>query len=420
MMDRKIEKKKWTPKKVAFLMAAGLFVGFSIYGFWKDSGVARLNVETAKLTISRVERGPFLEFIPVRGAVLPGQTIYLDALEGGQVEEIHVEEGSMVHKGDAILKLANADLQLQVMSREEPLEEQLDRLGNARLEMAQKLLKSRQSLMDIDFQLQQKRRRYEKYSSLSEKDLVAVMPRADFEQLKDEYEYRVRLKEITLETHRQDSLLAQMQIEQLAGTIERMQRNFEIVRQRLEALILRAPISGQLTMLNAEIGESKSRGERLGQVDVLDRFKVRAAIDEFYIARIQKGQRGEFDLSGETYGLVIVKVYPQVRDGRFEIDLEFDGNPPQGIRRGQTLQIRLELGDLEEALLLARGGFYQKTGGNWVYVLDGKEERAVKRPVKIGRQNPRFFEVIEGLEAGEKVITSSYDNFGEMDVLVLK
>ena len=246
------------------------------------------------------------------------------------------------------------------------------------------------------------------------------MPRADFEQLKDEYEYRVRLKEITLETHRQDSLLAQMQIEQLEGTIERMRRNFEIVRQRLEALFLRAPISGQLTMLNAEIGESKSKGERLGQIDVLDRFKVQAAIDEFYIARIQKGQRGEFDLSGETYGLTIVKIYPQVRDGRFEIDLKFDGNPPQGIRRGQTLQIRLELGDLEEALLLARGGFYQKTGGNWAYVLDGKEERAVKRPVKIGRQNPRFFEVIEGLEAGEKVITSSYDNFGDMDVLILK
>jgi len=419
-MDRKIEKKKWTPKKIAGLVGIGLFVCFAVYGFWRDSGVARLNVEVEKLTISQVERGPFVEFIPVRGTVLPGQTVYLDALEGGQMAEVLVEEGSMVEKGEAILRLTNADLQLQVMNQETPLEEQLDRLRNARLEMEQNLLKSRQELMGLDFQLQQKQRRYEKYSSLSEKDLVAVLPRADFEQMKDDYEYHVRLREIKLETHRQDSVLAQMRIEQQEATLARTQRNVEVVRQRLDNLILRAPIAGQLTVLNAEIGESKGRGERLGQIDVLDRFKVRAAIDEFYIARIQKGQRGRFDLVGGSYELAIDKVYPEVRDGRFEIDLEFAGEPPEGIRRGQTLQIRLELGDLEEALLLARGGFYQKTGGNWVYVLEEDGGRAVKRTVRIGRQNTRVFEVLEGLEPGERVITSSYDNFGDMDVLVLK
>ena len=419
-MDRKIEKKKWTPGKIIGLVGIGLFVCFSAYGFWRDSGVARLNVEVEKLTVSQVERGPFVEFIPVRGTVLPGQTVYLDALEGGQVAEVLVEEGSMVEKGEAILRLTNGDLQLQVMSQEMPLEEQLDRLRNARLEMEQGLLRSRQDLMGLDFQLQQKRRRYEKYSSLSEDDLVAVLPRADFEQMRDDYEYHVRLREIKLETHRQDSVLAQLQIEQQEGAVARTQRNVEVVRQRLDNLILRAPIAGQLSVLNAEIGESKGRGERLGQIDVLDRFKVRAAIDEFYIARIQKGQRGRFDLAGAAYELAIDKVYPEVRDGRFEIDLEFAGEPPEGIRRGQTLQIRLELGDLEEALLLARGGFYQKTGGNWVYVLDKEGGQAVKRTVRIGRQNTRVFEVLEGLEPGERVITSSYDNFGDMDVLVLK
>jgi len=419
-MDRRIEKKKWPPKKIAALCGAGLFVCLSVYGFWKDSGVTRLNVEAEKLTLSPVEKGLFQEFIPVRGAVLPGQTIYLDALEGGQVEEVFSEEGSMVEKGDAILELVNEELQLQVLTREAPLEEQLDRLRNSRLEMEQNLLRSRQNLLSIDFQLQQKRRKYEKYSSLSEKDLVAVMPRAEYEQLKDEYEYHVQLKEISVETHRQDSLLAQRQIEQLEAAVERMQRNVEMVRRRLDNLILRAPVAGQLTVLDAEIGESKSRGERLGQIDVLNGFKVRAAIDEFYITRIQKDQRGEFDLSGATYGLVIDKVYPEVREGRFEIDLEFVGDPPGNVRRGQTLQIRLELGDLEEALLLARGGFYQKTGGNWVYVLDAEGKRAVRRPIRIGRQNPRFFEVLEGLEPGERVITSSYDNFGDMDMLVLK
>ena len=419
-MDRKIEKKKWTLKRIAGLAAAGLFVCFSVYGFWKDSGVSRLNVETEKLTVSRVERGPFVEFIPVRGTVLPGLTVYLDALEGGRVEEVLVEEGSMVEKGDALLKLVNEDLQLQVMNQEAPLEEQLERLRRTRLEVEQQQLQSRQGLLTIEFQLQQKRRKYEKYGSLSEKDLVAVMPRADFEQMRDDYEYHVRLREIRLETHRQDSVLARMQIEQLEAAVERTQRNVEIVRRRLDALVLRAPVAGQLTVLDAEIGESKGRGQRLGQVDVLDRFKVRAAIDEYYIARIEKGQRGNFDLAGQTYGLVIDKVYPEVRDGRFEIDLEFAGEPPVGIRRGQTLQIRLELGDLEEALLLARGGFYQKTGGNWVYALTGDGERAVKRTVRIGRQNSQVFEVLEGLEPGEQVITSSYDNFGDMDELVLK
>ena len=219
---------------------------------------------------------------------------------------------------------------------------------------------------------------------------------------------------------RQDSLMRFAQLSQLEGSINRLQANLDLTKHNLDNLIVRAPISGELTSLNAEIGESKSPGQRLGQIDVLNNFKVRAAIDEFYIARINVGQAGEFDLSGTTYGLKITKVYPEVKDGRFEVDLEFAGKPPQGIRRGQTLQVRLELGDLSEALLLPRGGFYQKTGGQWVYVVDKSGDFAVKRNVKLGRQNPQVFEVLEGLEPGENVITSTYDNFGDIDKLVLK
>ncbi len=420
MMDRKLEKKTWTPQKITGLVMGLLFISFTCYGFLKDRGVSRLNVEMQKLTIAQVERGPFREFVPVRGSVLPIQTVYFGALEGGRVEEVLVEEGALVEKGEAILRLLNEDLELQVLNQETPLEEQLDQLRNAQLQMQQKLLQSRQRLLDVEFQLQQKKRTFERYSSFSERDLVAVMPRADFEKLRDDYQYFKRLHQITVETLSQDSLLANVQVEQMHATVKRTQRNVDIVRKRLDKLIVRAPVGGQLTVLDAEVGTSKGKGERLGQVDVLDGFKVRAEIDEFYIERIARGLAGEFDLGDETFALHIVKVYPEVKGGRFAVDMKFVGASPEGIRRGQTLHIRLFLDALGEAVLLARGGFYQKTGGNWVYVLDEDGQEAHKRTIRLGRQNPRFFEVLEGLEPGERVVTSSYDNFGDMDVLLLK
>jgi len=420
-MDRPIKKNKWTLRRVSAIIGGLLFLSFTLYGFLKDRGVSRLHVEVEKLTIAQVARGPFREFVPVRGAVEPIRTVYFGALEGGRVEEVLVEEGALVKEGEPIMRLLNEDLELQVLNQETPLQEQLDQLRNARLQMEQKLLQSRQRLLDVEFQLQQKQRIYDRYASFSEKDLVAVMPRADFEKLRDDYTYYKRLREITLEKLGQDSLLANMQVEQMHATVTRTQRNVDIVRKRLDKLVVRAPVTGQLTVMEeAEVGTEKARGERLGQVDVLDGFKVRAEIDEFYIERIARGLGGEFDLGDERYDLEVVKVYPEVKGGRFEIDLEFMGAPPEGIRRGQTLHIRLFLDAVGEAILLARGGFYQKTGGNWVYVLDADGQRASKRAIRIGRQNPRFFEVLEGLVPGEKVITSSYDNFGDMDVLLLE
>ena len=421
VMDRKIEKKKWAPKKIAWIVAVALFAGLSTYGLLKDRGLRKLNVEAERLTISAVEYGPFQEFTPVRGKVLPILTVYLDAQEGGRVEEIFLEEGAIVEKGDAIVRLDNPDLQLHVMGQEAELERRIEELNKGQLEMEQKLLASRREVLDMEHKLQIDKRNYERYAALDAKVLTAIIAKQKFEELRDEYDISRKRKELMEVSHAQDSLLAAARTTQLEAALERMGKNIEIVRTRLHNLTVRAPVTGQLTALEAEIGETKAKGTRLGQVDVLDGFRVRARIDEHYISRIGRGQHGTFEYDDEPEGLVIHRVYPEVVDGSFEVDLLFEDEAPAGIRRGQTLHIRLELGDLDEALQVARGGFYQSTGGNWAFVLDKAGDRAVRRKIKLGRQNVEVYEVIEGLRPGDQVITSSYENFGDdMDVLVLE
>jgi HlyD family secretion protein len=416
-MDRQIQKKKWPPKKIAMVGGGGLFFFFVIYSFIFGDSSSKLNVETEKITIAAVTRGPFQEFIPVTGSVLPIKTIYIDAIEGGRVEKKFVDAGAFVKEDDKILQLANTNLLLDIMFREAQFFEQSNNLRNTRLLMEQSRLNLRQQLNDQEYQLQRLKRLNERAAELRAKNLISQQ---EFEQTRDEYEYRRKQKELAVESFKQDSLFRQIQVEQLESSLERMQANLDVTKQRLESMIIRAPVTGQLTSLNAEIGESKAPGQRLGQVDVLDGFKVRAGIDEHYLPRINLDQTGEFDFAGQTYTLITKKVFPEIRDGRFDVDLEFQGKEPEGIRRGQTLHIRLELGDLSEAILLSRGGFYQKTGGQWVYVLDGSGSYATKRSIKLGRYNPQAFEVLEGLEPGERVITSSYDSFGDIDKLILK
>ena len=420
-MDRKIRRRKWPPRRIAGAAAATLFVVFAAWGLLKDSGVRKLNVDRDRLTISEVVHGPFQEYTPVRGTVLPIRTVYLDALESGQVQRLFVEEGTNVAEGDPLLRLANPELELHVLQQESELERKIEELRSNRLSMEQDLLGSRQRLMEIEYRAQIDRRNFERYASLSQEDLAAIMPLQDYEKLRDNYQFNARKLDLTRETHRQDSLLAVDRVVQARAAVGRMERNLEIIRRRLDDLTVRAPVSGQLTSLVAEIGESKGSGTRLGHIDILDGFKVRADIDEHYIARVDRGQSGQFDHDGSPLGLVIRKVYPEVEEGRFKVDLVFDGEAPEGIRRGQTLQIRLELGDLEEATQVARGGFYQATGGHWAYVLEPSGDRAGKRAIRLGRQNPKVYEVLEGLRPGERVITSGYESFGEdMDVLVLK
>jgi HlyD family secretion protein len=415
-MDRKIEKKFWTTRRIIYGVGGILVLFLIIYALAMNVGGSRLNVDLDKITITKVTKAAFQEYIPVQGTILPIQTFYLDAIEGGRVEKRYVEAGSFVKKGDPIVRLANTNLQLDVMYREALTYQEINDAQNRRLTIEQNTIAVKTTLADADYQVQRTRLSYERDSALVLKNLV---PEQDYLQSRYEYESWVRRRTLARQNYLQDSILRVTQLSQLEGSITRLQENLDMTKLNLDNLVIKAPISGQLTSLNAEIGESKSPGQRIGQIDVLDNFKVQASIDEFYIARINPGQTGEFDLTGTTYQLKITKVYPEVTNGRFDVDMEFVATPPPGIRRGQTLQIRLELGDLSEAVLLPRGGFYQKTGGQWVYVVDKSGDYAVKRNIKLGRQNPQMFEVLDGLQPGEQVITSSYDNFGDIDRLVL-
>lgn len=416
-MDRVVKKKKWTAKRIGGGVAVLLFIGAIIYGVLSTRGGSRLNVEQEKITIAQVSRGAFQEYIPVIGALEPIKTVYLDAVEGGRVEEIFVEEGAVLEQGQQILKLTNNNLQLQLLNNEAQMYETMNYLRQARLSMEQNSLNLQQQMAEIGYNLSELRRKFERYQQLHGKNLVSQQ---EFEQVRDEYTYMQKKQELTMKSFRQDSLLRQVNIAQLEGQVDHMQRNLQVVRQNLDNLLVKAPIHGQLTSLNAEIGESISPGQRLGQVDEVDDFKVNVPIDEHYLSRVTTGQAGSFTFAGNTYQVMTTKVYPEVENGRFRVDMEFAGETPPDLRRGQSLHINLELAAPSMAVLVPRGGFFQTTGGNWIYVVSEGGDVATRRSIRLGRQNPQYFEVLEGLEPGERVVTSSYDNFGDVDVLVLK
>ncbi len=415
-MDRQIEKKRFTPRRIALGGLAAAVIAFGAYALLSVNP-SSLNVEAGKLTTAPVTYGPFLEYIVEQGAVMPLTTFYLDAVEGGRVEEVYVEQGTHVEEGTPILRLSNANLQLNVMQREAELFREVNRLRETRVTMEQRRLEMRAQLVELDYELRKAEREYKRQAALLEADLNSQQ---DYDEARDNFEYQTNKRAVTMETLRQDSLFQTIQIRQLEESIDRLRLNLEVIRQNEENLTIRAPITGLLSSLIAEVGESKPGGDRLGQIDVEDEFKVRAAIDEHYIARIRSGQAGSFDFAGGTYDLVIRRVYPEVIEGQFEADMEFPEGMPDGLRRGQTLQVRIALGELADALQVPRGGFYQKTGGRWIYVLDPAGKTAARRPIRLGRQNSQFFEVLEGLEEGEQVITSMYDNFGDMEWLVLQ
>jgi HlyD family secretion protein len=417
MMDRPIKKKFWNLRRIIWSVGIVVIVFLALYVLLSASGGSTLRVEAEKLTISTVKFDKFQEFIFENGIVTPITTIYLDAEEGGRVEEILVEEGSFVHKGDSILLLDNTDLHLDIMYREAQLFEQINNLRNTRLAIEQQSLSIRGQILEVDYQIQLSQREYEQSKTMYEKNLIS---KDEYDKARDNYDLWIKKRELTIESQRQDSILRAIQVDQLEKSVIRMQENLKVVQQKQENLVLTAPITGQLTSLNAEVGESKHRGERLGQIDVLDGFKLRAEVDEYYISRISIDQKGSVEITGTSYDLNITKVYPEVKNGRFQIDLEFVGDEPDDIRRGQTVKINLALGDLSEAVLIARGGFYQKTGGRWAFVLDKSGNFATRRNIEIGRQNPQVYEVLSGLEPGEKVITSSYDNIEHFDRIVFK
>lgn len=413
-MDRKIEKKKWSKRRIMYASSISLFIVFVLYVFVFSDQSAKLNVESEKITISTVEYEPFQEFIPITGAVQPIQTFFLDVSEGGRVVKKFVEDGAFVKAGQPIIKLDNAQMTLNIMYNEAQLFQQINSLRSTRLSMEQNRLNLQSQLLEIEYDLIDRRRVYENNKILFDKNLISKF---EFDRSKEQYELSKKKKDLTLESYSQDSLFRVQQISQLEKSVEQMQNNLNLTKAQLENLTVKAPINGQISALTAEIGESISQGENLGQIDVIDSFKVRASIDEHYIARVNPGQYGEFNFNGRDYTIRIKTIYPQVTNGRFEVDMHFTAKQPEGIRRGQTLHIKLNLSEQKEAVTVARGGFYQSTGGQWVFVVNGNS--AVKRDIKLGQQNSQVFEVLEGLKPGEKVITSSYDNYGDVEKLIL-
>lgn len=416
-MDRIIEKKRFSLKRILIASSSVLFILAALYGFILGDHSAKLNVELERVTVSTVSKGPFQEFIPVRGNVVPLKTIYLDAVEGGRVEKRFVEEGLTVQKGDPILQMSNPALELTVMSQEALLLEQMNNFQTIRISLDRQAIERQNQLIETEHQLKIAEIDFEQKNGLFDRGLVA---KTQYETSSNNLEYWRKRREFMVQTLYQDSLYRSGQIANLESSVQRLQLNLTAVKQNLENLFLRAPASGQLTLLEAEIGEQIPQGKRLGQIDVPEGYKVRAEIDEYYISRVNQGQTATCELIGNQYRLVLNKMYPEVRNGQFEVDLEFVERVPEGIHRGQSLQLKLALGDLSDATLVARGGFYQATGGNWAFVVDPSAEFAVRRPIRLGRQNTEFFEVLEGLEPGEKVITSSYENYQNIDKLILE
>ena len=352
--------------------------------------------------------------MPVRGTVLPQRVIYLDAIDGGRVEQVFVEEGEMVEAGDKILELSNTNLQLNVLAREADVSEQINNLRNTRLSMKQSRLEKKTTLIDIEYRIKVLQRRKQKTQTLLSKQLIA---KDDLQQIVDEFEYQQRRLALMQESLVQEQEIHAVQLVQLELNVKTLQNNLKISKKSLDNLTLLAPYSGQLTFLSAELGESMSAGKRLGQIDVLDNFKVVTQVDEFYINRVVKGQSGQFILDSIGHDLTVFKVYPRVANGQFEVEWRFSQTPPSNIRRGQSLQIKLEMSDSQNSLVVDQGGFYQDTGGNWAFVLEPDGQSASKRLVKFGKRNNQLIQVISGLKAGEKIITSSYGEFTAMERL---
>lgn len=414
-MDRKIKKKTWTLKRIATYGGIALFVFFVGYQVLFADRRSKLKVEQDKITVSNVQRGVFQEFIPQTGIVEPSRTFYLDAVEGGTIKSIVAESGAMLKKGDVILELSNLNRELQVLQQEAQLVESISQTRNARLNITRNDLEQRQQLALIDQQLAITVPKYNRQKQLLEKKLIS---KQEFEQTEADYLYNLERKRITYEVYRKDSIERIRQLRSMNESENRLSQSLEGSGKILENLVIRAPIDGQLSRPQLEIGQAVNQGQRLGQIDILGSYKVRVPIDEIYLPRISQGLHATTPFAGKDYELEIAYIYPGVTAGRFEVDMNFVGETPPGIRRGQSLRLRIELGQSSEELLLPVGGFYKDTGGNWVFVLTG-DGRAVKRDIKLGRKNTENYEVLEGLEPGDKVITSSYENFGTNEVLLL-
>jgi HlyD family secretion protein len=416
-VDRAIEKKKWTSKKMITIAVVVVVVALIAMSYYFTSGKSKLNVDEERITISEVTKGKFQEFIPVNGVVLPLTTIYLDASEGGRVEEKFVEDGAVMKKGQPILRLSNTDLLMTMMSQQNTVYNTLTQMQINNNAAQQNTVSKLNQMADVESLFQEAERVYLMDKKLFEQKVIGVQ---EFKKAQNDYNYYSKKRKLAQQILQQDSVSRSQQGEQDKRSYKGSQEALNMMRQKVNDLIVKSPIDGQLTSLDAEIGQTKRQGDRLGQIDVSSGFKVRVDIDEHYISRIYSGLKGDFTFADKTYKLKISKVFTQVVNGRFQVDMQFDGIVPKGIRRGQTLQIRLTLSDEKEVIRLPRGGFYQQTGGNWIFKVSANGKTAYKTDIQLGSQNPDYYEVLQGLKPGDKVVTSNYENYGTMQELVIK
>ena len=418
-MDIRIEKKKglralFTKRGIPYL-AGALFLLFVVWLLVRDNS-STLRVDARTISVGTVARGEFNDYIRVTGQVQPITTVQLSPLEAGIVERLVVEEGASVHKGDVLVELSNTSLTLEILNSEAELAEKQNILRNTLISMEQQKLDLRLDKVQLDLDVERKRRTWQQNEELYRSNLIA---REDWLQSKEDYELAERKRELNIERQIQDSLYRTVQIEQMEDNLANMKRNMELIRQRIGNLQVKSPIDGEVGLLDVVLGQSVTSGQKIGQVNDLSDYKVEAEIDESYIDRVRAGLDATFERQDTAFTMRLRKVYPEVRNGQFRADFTFVGAHPRNIRSGQTYYLHLELGQPTDAVIIPRGSFYQSTGGAWIYVVAPEGDRAYKRPIRIGRQNPQYYEVLEGLEPGERVIVSGYENYGANDVLIL-
>ncbi|MBQ4862193.1 HlyD family efflux transporter periplasmic adaptor subunit [Pseudoalteromonas sp. MMG013] len=413
-MDRKILTKK--PKKKLLISAAVLLVG--IWGYVKiaNTSVSSFKVDSSRISYAQASQGQFTESLPIYGLVAPVKSVFLDTVQGGVIDEILIEEGTMVGAGQPILKFKNTSFELQVFSQEARISEQLDINANTRLSLEQNRLDIHRKLNNIELDVKLKKREIERTKPLMEKGYIAEN---HYLNLLDKYDQLIKSLELNREAETQDEEIRIRKFSQLAESEKRLNSHLEVIRESLEQLVVKAPIAGQITSLPIEIGELKKVGDRLGQIDVMDGYKVSAFVDSFYLSRVEKGQTAYFVADGVQKKLTVKKVYSEINDGQFQVDLDFVDTAPEHFVRGQNINLELILSEPQQAVMIDNGGFFQDTGGDWVFVVDPNGNTATKRPVKLGKRNNKKIVVLEGIELGERIIVSSYSDFTDVDQLVI-
>lgn len=414
-MDRIIEKKTWTVARILTISGAAVFTLLVIWMFVFRDKRSKLYIQKDQVTIAEVVEGKFQEFIPVDGVLLPKNTVYIDAVQGGVIDDIYVEDGAILKKGDPILKLSNANMELSYMDQETRMYDAINNLANTLISIEQLKYTRQKEITELNYQIDKLKTDFNRKEIFFHDKLISLK---EYEDAKRDYDYASNQLKISLKLKRLDSISGVRQSQQISSSMDRMQANLSLLKRNMDNMTIKSPGDGKLSSFNVEIGETKNAGEHLGQIDIPGGFKVRANVDERYISRIFNGQEAEFDLGGEVYQLVVHKIFTNVTNGSFQVDLLFSGKEPDNIKRGQTLQLRMKFSSETDALTIKRGGFFQETGGNWIYVVNKDGTFAQKRNIKIGRQNIYSYEVLEGLKPGEKVIISSYEPFGDKEKLI--